>query len=476
MSHRQPAWEPHRNRLLLAAACAGACALAGAASAQSSGPQNDGPQSASHQSAAAADSGGADASVQDSQAAAPPSEAETPAPSSKAEPPEQPGVSKPGFEIYGAAMLDYVQDFNRVDPNWDATLRPSRIPTTPGEFGGDGQSVLSVRQTKFGVTAEHEIAGKPLIVKFEFDLFGTGDNEGQTTFHLQKAYGSWGPILGGQTDTVWMDGSIFPDVIDYWGPPGMVYLRNPQIRLTYKTGPHEFAGAIEQPSNDVDPGQLRLIDPALAGVQGVEHIPDFTGHYRYEAGWGHIQIGAILRQVSFETVGTKGDEPKGSKLGWGVDVTSNLKVTKANVLHLGVVYGEGIASYMNDGGTDLAPGGSPILPGPPISPAPPAVLPHAETEPLLGVVAYLDHAWNSQFSSSLGYSITQVNNSTLQEPGAFHSGQYASGNLLWRPDTHLLFGIEYLWGQRQDHDQKSGNDNRLQISAKYSFSSKDFLR
>jgi hypothetical protein len=202
----------------------------------------------------------------------------------------------------------------------------------------------------------------------------------------------------------------------------------------------------------------------------VTHIPDFTGHYRYTAGWGHIQIAGILRQVSFETLGTTNHEPKGGKLGWGVNLTSNINITKTNLLHLGFVYGEGIASYMNDGGTDLAPGGSPILPGPLPAPPPPAVRPHAEAEPLLGVVAFLDHAWNSHFSSSIGYSITQVNNSTLQEAGAFHSGQYAIGNLLWRPDSHILFGVEYQWGQRQDFDRATGTDNRIQ------FTSKDFLR
>jgi hypothetical protein len=33
------------------------------------------------------------------------------------------------LELYGFAQLDAIQDFNRVNPDWDATLRPSRIPT-----------------------------------------------------------------------------------------------------------------------------------------------------------------------------------------------------------------------------------------------------------------------------------------------------------------------------------------------------------
>ena len=49
---------------------------------------------------------------------------------------------------------------------------------------------------------------------------------------------------------------------------------------------------------------------------------------------------------------------------------------KKDVLHMGVVYGEGIASYMNDGGTDLGPTANltPVV-SPPILPAPPVQLP-----------------------------------------------------------------------------------------------------
>jgi hypothetical protein len=370
------------------------------------------------------------------------------------------------FELFGFAQVDYIQDFNRVDPAWDATLRPSKIPTTSGEFGSDGQSVVSVRQSRFGMQTSQPVDGKDLFIKFDFDLFGVGVDAGQTTFRLRNFYGSWGPLLIGQTNSVFMDGDIFPNTIDYWGPTGMVFLRDPQIRLTYKKGPNEFAAALEHPSNDVDPGTLREIDPSLGAVQGDEKIPDFTAHYRYDASWGHVQVAGILRRVGFDTPAVPDNQPKGSELGWGVDLTSNIKPTKTDVIHLGVVYGHGIASYMNDGGTDLAPSGTASV----ISTV------HAEAVPLLGVVAYLDHQWNSQFASSIGYSLTQVDNSSLQAFNAYRMGQYASANFLWTPDKHILLGAEFLWGQREDKDGATGNDNRVQFTAKYSFSSNDFFQ
>jgi DcaP outer membrane protein len=400
------------------------------------------------------------ATISDAEAAA-----ETPR---ESQPETTPPTRKGSFDIFGFAQVDYIQDFNRMDPAWDATLRVSKIPTIPDQFGSGGQSIISVRQSRFGVQADQEIAGKDLYVKFDFDLFGVGDNAGQTTFRLQNFYGTWGPLLIGQTDTLWMDGSIFPNTIDYWGPTGMVYLRNPQIRLTWKSGPNELAGAIEQPNNDVDPGQAREVDPALGGVQGTELMPDFTGRYRYTGDWGHVQIAGILRRVGFETLNTPSNEPKGSQLGWGVDVTSNIKPTKNDVIHLGVVFGAGIASYMNDGGTDLAPGGVASLTGPSAI--------HAEAVSLVGVIAYLDHQWTKEFSSSFGYSRNQVDNTSLQTADAFHVGQYASVNLLWTPDPHIMIGGEFIWGQLTKKDGATGDDSRVQFSAKYKFSSKDFFQ
>jgi hypothetical protein len=121
------------------------------------------------------------------------------------------------LELYGFVQLDTIQDFKRVDPDWDATLRPSRIPTQEGAFGGDGQSIFSVRQSRLGAKATGNLAGKPYEAKFEFDLFGTGVDAGQTTFRIRHAYAKWGPFLAGQTNTLFMDGDIFPNVVDYWG-------------------------------------------------------------------------------------------------------------------------------------------------------------------------------------------------------------------------------------------------------------------
>ena len=354
------------------------------------------------------------------------------------------------FEVYGFAQLDYIQDFGRSSPVWEATLRPSRLPTVDGQYGADGQAVFSVRQSRFGTRTRNIVQDSELKTQFEFDMYGVGDDEGQTTMRLRHAYGEWNGFLAGQTNSLFMDGDVFPNTIDYWGPSGMVFLRNPQIRWTPVQGDTSFAVAIEKPGSDVDSGELG------GALQGNQPLPDFTAQFRSQGDWGHYQVAGILRQIAYETIGNSDAEPSGEELGWGIDLTSNIRFGSDRLI-LSLVYGEGIASYMNDGGMDMAPDELNVNSLTPV--------------PLTGVVVYYDHSWSETLTSSIGYSYTEVDNQDAQTGDAFNKGEYASVNLLSTPADNILLGVEYLWGQRTDNDGSSGDDSRLQFTFKYSFSS-----
>jgi len=352
-------------------------------------------------------------------------------------------------------------------------------PISPIAFGSNGQSVFSVRQSRLGVKATGTLEGRPYEAKFEFDLFGTGVDEGQTTFRVRHMYASWGPFLAGQTNTLWMDGDALPNVIDYWGPNGAVFVRTPQIRWTFLKDDHWMAAvALEHPSDDIDPGRLRIFDEDIASnIQANEELPDLTAAVRYGGDWGHVRLGGILRKIGYDTKGTVDNEPNGEEVGWGVNATGSFKLSLATI-RLGVVYGEGVASYMNDGGMDLAPTAAlgPPVPAPlPIPIPPPNVLVEAEAVPILGVSGYVDLQWTSEISSAIGYSLVEVDNTNFQTGDAFHRGEYASANVLWAPDPRILTGLELLWGQRTDNDGDNGEDMRMQFTFKVSFSSDDLL-
>jgi|KBSMisStandDraft_5_1062788.scaffolds.fasta_scaffold68539_2 hypothetical protein len=385
-------------------------------------------------------------------------------------PPQVAPKSDHNLELYGFLQLDAIQDFNRVNPDWEATLRPSRIPTTGGEFGTDGQSIFSVRQSRLGVKATGTLLDKPYEAKFEFDLYGVGADAGQTTMRVRHMYASWGPFLAGQTNSLFMDGDLFPNVVDYWGPPGMAFLRTPQVRFTFwNRNGFKAAAALEHATNDIDTGNLRLIDEAIASnIRNDEKLPDLTLMGRYEGKWGHVQLSGILRRLGYETLGTEDNKPRGHKTGWGVDLGSSFNVSFAT-LRLGAVYGRGIASYMNDGGMDFGPNVA-------VEEDPDSgfiLVPSAEAVKLFGMTSYIDFNWSKQWTSSIGYSFDKVSNTSFQTDTAFHKGQYASVNLLWHPADKVFTGGELLWGKRTDNDGNTGKDLRFQYSFHWDFSSKN---
>jgi len=136
-------------------------------------------------------------------------------------------------EISGQIMLDAIYDFKRVEPDWNATLRPSTIPVNcPGDpgCGKDGETIMSIRQSKIAFKGFVPTPKGELTTLLDFDLFDVGG--GNTHARVLNAWAELGAFGAGQTDTLFMDIDTFPNTIDYWGPSGMVFLRNPQVRFT----------------------------------------------------------------------------------------------------------------------------------------------------------------------------------------------------------------------------------------------------
>jgi len=370
---------------------------------------------------------------------------------------------KPAAEIYGFAMLDMGENAQQVDPNWYDVLRPSKLPASPDQFGEDGHFFSSVRQSRLGVKMTAPTSLGDLNTKFEFELFGVGTFAGETTFRLRDAWGELGHFGAGQTDSPFMDGSVFPNSIEYWGPNGMVYFKNVQFRYTpVKGGANELVVALERPGASGDAGVFaNRIE--LQNVKGRFPLPDLSGHYRRSGGWGHAQIAGIVRDMRWDDVLADQFDLGGRATGWGINASSRLAVHKDGI-DLEATYGKAIENYMNDAPIDV--GVEPNV-GNRVTP----VL--GEPLPVFAMLAFYDRTWNDKWTSSAGYSRLHITTSSGQLPSDFKTGQYALANLLYTPVSNVMAGGEFEWGRRDNNtDGFSSHDYRVQFSFKYSFSYK----
>ena len=356
--------------------------------------------------------------------------------------------------ISGFAMMDMGYQTKQNDPAWFDVLRPTKLPSSKDEFGTEGRFFASVRQSRLGVQSFTSTAVGELFTNFEFDMYGTGADAGQTTIRLRHAWGQLGKFGAGQTLTPFMDIDMFPNSIEYWGPNGMVFFRNVQLRYTpFDKDGSNLQIALERPGASGDQGadSNRV---QLAGIQARFPLPDLSMHYRRATSFGHVQVAGILRYMAWDD--NAADTLGGSATGWGVNLTTNVKLGP-HILRAGVVYGEGIENYMNDAPVDVGvrnDGGNLF----------------GEALPVIGVSAFIDLNWNEKYTSTIGYSRVQITNSNGQALDAFRTGEYALANLLVHPLPNMFFGPEIQWGQRvNNRDSFKSNDVRVQFSAKYNF-------
>ena len=109
------------------------------------------------------------------------------------------------LEIYGFVMTDAGYNFGQTDAAWFDVLRTSKLPSYENQYGTNGNAYFSVRQTRFGVKSFNKTALGELKTIFEFELFGTGVDAGQTTIRLRHAYGELGKWGVGQYWSPFMD-------------------------------------------------------------------------------------------------------------------------------------------------------------------------------------------------------------------------------------------------------------------------------
>lgn len=367
---------------------------------------------------------------------------------------------KKTMEIYGFIMTDLGYNFNQIHPDWFDVVRPTKLPAYKNQFGTDGNFYFSVRQTRLGFKNYFQTALGELKTQFEFEMFGTGVDAGQTTIRLRHAYAELGKFGVGQYWSPFMDIDVFPNTVEYWGPTGMAFFRNVQVRFMPIQGDSRLTIALERPGASADQG-IYSDRVELQNVKARFPFPDLSAEYRHAGKWGYVELAGIVRRMEWEDQDPTAPDLSGDATGWGLNLSTNIKIGKRCTFRGSALHGEGVQNYMNDAPVDIGIHTT----GDPTRPIEGVAL------PVTGIVAFLDVNWNEKFSSSLGYSSIDIDNSNGQGNDAFKKGQYAIANLMYYPVKNAMMGVEFQWGDRENfNDGWSTSITKVQFSFKYNFS------
>ena len=351
-------------------------------------------------------------------------------------------ISIPGtdasFSIGGYAKVDLIQDFDSIGDAYE--FKTNTIPVA-GAAASDlsGRTTIHARETRINLEFR---AAKHFRAFVEGDFFGD-----KNAFRLRHAYGEFGRLLGGQTWSTFQDISARPLTVDFEGPDAEVFVRQAMLRFTQPLGKSaHWALAVENPSPDIT---------VPSGESGVvqSNVPDFVTHLRFSGKKGHVQLGGLLRKLRFDGEGASADV---SATGWGVHGSFNVKPFGKDELMGQVVYGEGIAHYieaLSGQGSDAVFGSGGGLEALPVT---------------SGVIGFTHH-WSATLRSGVSYAIADLENDGVQGGSALSRCQDFRVNLFYTPYRLVDVAVEALWGRRDNKDGSHGEAWRGQLAAIYRF-------
>jgi hypothetical protein len=381
------------------------------------------------------------------------------------------------YKWYGFVRLDSIYDFRPMASN--DSFVTSSIPIPQGR----GQNLaLSPRYTRLGFDTETPIKELDWNIKtrIEMDFFNgnTSGLFGSFPIRLRFAWVDFGPFLIGQAASLFMDYDVFPNVLDYQGPGGMVLMRQPIFALHFPIGEKiKFQIGIEQPYSDiqwlengkwvVNPQNGIITDPGVA--RNVQDLPDFTANVRYTDDYGHLQVAGILRKLTYQPVAGASalDE-----LGYGINLTGTFHpwaaftgtpttgdcstpLSKSRIMGQ-FAAGRGITRYLQDtNGLGLDATFDPIN--------------GFRALPAYGWFTAYEQWWTKKLASVFTYGQDSVELTSALPGNTYQRANYVSANLIWLPIERMGVGIEYLYGFRKDKDGQRGENSRIQTSFQYRF-------
>lgn len=373
-------------------------------------------------------------------------------------------------KLNGYVKLDFITDAAGASGGLEYN-KFSTIPLDRSARSEVGMETrFNARQSRVGLETRTPTDLGEMKTYIEGDFYGATAASRYLTngdgFQIRHAYGTIGPVLAGQTWSLFMDPDSMNETMDYGGPAGLIFIRQGQVRYTHKSGNWTLAGSIENPQGDF------FTTDTNANVQN--EMPDFVARTDYKFKNGYLAMRGMFRQINAAsysgtngTLTTSNVNKSDTKYGYGFGISGKHKIYDgaSDSVNFQFVVGDGVGRYLYDL----------VLPNSGAGIGDVYLNKKLQTQVAYGGYAGYQHVWNPHWRSNVfgGFTKLNISDSLMDNADANQviNKLVATGhmNLVWQPVPCFKVGTEYMHAYRKHKSNEEGNLDRIQTSFTYSF-------
>lgn len=344
---------------------------------------------------------------------------------------------------------------------------PSTIPVrTAVPARSTTNNDYSAKHTRLWLNLDSTVAGHVLKGYLETDFqtsAGTQGSERTTNGYnlaLRRAYVQFDNLTVGQDWSTFQNVATLPESTDFVGTTeGTVFVRQPLVRYSKKLGGKAMLHVALENGETQSAVLSPVGTPAVLTVVTTENdqdkLPDIVARLNVTTPVGEFALAGVGRQLRVDSGAVKD-----TAFGWGVSGSGKLMFgdKKQHDLRFMATYGEGLGRYV---GLNFSPDAIVSAAG------------QLETPRLFAGFAALRIGLTPTVRTNLMASYQDVS-----YPGGFAAGYFNlfnekaysyAANIFWTPAKGFDLGAEYRHGVRELVSGATGQLDRLEFAAKYSF-------
>lgn len=364
----------------------------------------------------------------------------------------QAGDSRGAILLPGTDVSLRIDGYARVDAIYDTGFVGSGVRLFPATVALDGSSLpqpsgkttLTGGQSRLSFDAQADSEVGRLRGYLELDFL-----DGDLDPRLRHVYGEWnlGPtdIIGGQTWSTFMDPGSLPQLVPITAGAGSIFRRPSQIRIS-----RSFSDGLVGAVAIEDPASFDFTLPDPVNDRYLQRWPDFVARLRFQSqDSSTLQIASLVRGIGFEDLA--GEEEL--RTGWGLSLTSKLRLSECCDVRTGVAGGRGIGSYLTGLAGDLSAAG-PDTGG-------------FRTLGAIGVFGALHRRLTKRWQTNCYYGYSDVDSTPLMPATAGDTIHNCGINMIWSPRPGFGVGLEYDYVLREVADATNGENHRVQFAIQF---------